>query len=321
MRHYYRVLLVVFTLLVWTCLPVWAASLRIALPAFENNTGDQNLDFLKEELADRLSEKLQNVEEIDLIERKRFQEVVKEMALHQTGAIEESTVSKMGKLLGAERLLYGNILQTELGKEPTYKFSIRVVDVESALVLKRWSSSGKINELEAMVASLAGEISDYTKAEVTLRNLANLTHSEPPFKIELWTDKKRCKVGETITIYFRSEKDCYLTLIDITTSGKLYILFPNRFATDNYIKAGRTYMIPGPDHPFAITAGEPLGFERLKAIATLQNIDLAQTKVGEGKQLFVNLPDPSKATRDLNLVIINTPQLTWSDAYHEVIIE
>lgn len=321
MKRHLLIALIFFSFLFLMPHIIFSAPMRIAIPSFKNSTGDIRLDFLREDLADRLSEKLLSIEEIELIERKRLKEVLKEMVLHQTGAVKESMVSRMGKLLGTEKFLYGNILQVELGQKPTYKLSIRMVNVESGQVVKSWSNSGKLSDFTAMVSLLAGEILNYVKWEVALRNLAELTQTEPPFKLELWTDKKRYKVGETVTIYFRSEKDCYLTLIDITTSGKFYILFPNRYATDNYIKADKTYTLPGPDHPFAITVGEPKGFERLKAIATLDYVDLTKTKVEQGKQLFVNLSDPSKATRDLNLVITNTPKLTWSDAYHEVIIE
>jgi len=321
MRRYLIILMIFFSLFIMTADIVCASALRIAIQTFTNDTGDEKLDFLTDTLPDRLSEKLLEVEEIELVERKRIKEVLSEMQLHQTGAVDERTVSRLGKLLGAEKLLYGNIFLTELGRKPEYKLSIRMVDVESSRLVKSWSSSGKQSDFVAMVTAVAGGMANYIKSEVALRNLAQLIQTKPPFKIELWTDKKRCKIGETITIYFRSEKDCYLTLIDITTSGKLYVLFPNHYATDNHIKAGRTYTIPGPDHPFVITIGEPKGFERLKAIATLNSVDLWKTKVGKDKQLFINMPDPSKATRGLNIVITNIPKLTWSDAYHEVIIE
>jgi len=102
------------------------------------------------------------------------------------------------------------------------------------------------------------------------------------FNIDIWTNKKEYEVGDTLTIYVKSHRDCYLNLLDIGTSGKLTILFPNSFYSNNFIRGGRTYSIPGDFGRFNIDVVEPEGVERIKAIATLEPFTLVAGKITQG---------------------------------------
>ncbi len=88
----------------------------------------------------------------------------------------------------------------------------------------------------------------------------------PDFNIEVWIDKgcgKSYTVGENITIYFKSNKDCYLTLFDYTPGGGIRLLFPNRYEKNNFLEANKVHTIPP---GFVVTL--PPGKEMIRAIAT-----------------------------------------------------
>ncbi|MCK4418399.1 PEGA domain-containing protein, partial [Candidatus Aerophobetes bacterium] len=88
----------------------------------------------------------------------------------------------------------------------------------------------------------------------------------PDFNIEVWIDKgcgKSYTVGENITIYFKSNKDCYLTLFDLTPGGGIRLLFPNRYEKNNFLEANKVHTIPP---GFVVTP--PPGKEMIRAIAT-----------------------------------------------------
>jgi len=88
----------------------------------------------------------------------------------------------------------------------------------------------------------------------------------PDFNIEVWIDKgcgKSYTVGENITIYFKSNKDCYLTLFDFTPGGGIRLLFPNRHQKNNFLEANKVHTIPP---GFVVTP--PPGKEMIRAIAT-----------------------------------------------------
>jgi len=115
-----------------------------------------------------------------------------------------------------------------------------------------------------------------------LARLVMLHQATPPFALRLWTDKNSYTIGEKVVFNVEAERDCYLTLIDIGTSGNLTVLFPNAYDQNNRIQAGRRYEIPGASYGFDIHVGGPTGVERVKAIVTTQpftlfeNMDLSQ---------------------------------------------
>ena len=93
----------------------------------------------------------------------------------------------------------------------------------------------------------------------------------PDFKIDVEVDKgcgESYTVGEDITIYFKSNKDCYLTLFEFSPGGRIRLLLPNRYRKDNFFKANREYAIPSASDKFRFEVTLPLGKEMIRAIAT-----------------------------------------------------
>ena len=70
-----------------------------------------------------------------------------------------------------------------------------------------------------------------------------------PFSLQLSTDQPAYKIGQAMQVYVTASKACALTLLNIGTSGNTYVLFPNRFQTNNMIPAGQTVVLPGPTRP------------------------------------------------------------------------
>ena len=139
---------------------------------------------------------------------------------------------------------------------------------------------------------------------------------EHPFIIDIWTDKKEYTIGDTLTIYVRSDKDCYLSLLDIGTSGKLTLLFPNSLYKDNFIQGGKTYSIPGDFWGFSLKVLAPLGIERIKAIATLKPFSLVKSKIYQG---FYSLEKENvRGLRDIKVNMKTLSSMTWVQDYVEI---
>jgi hypothetical protein len=96
--------------------------------------------------------------------------------------------------------------------------------------------------------------------------------------VELWTEKVKYAIGDKLSFHVRSNKECYLTLIDLQTSGGLYILYPNPFQKGNYIPADRICTIPSlkTKDSFTITVDGPKGVEGVKAIVSLKPLNLGK---------------------------------------------
>lgn len=93
--------------------------------------------------------------------------------------------------------------------------------------------------------------------------------SKTKVKVDLKVNKTRLKPGDTVEISFETDRDAYLTLVDVGTSGKITKLWPNEFSgSDNFVRAGKRYTFPSATDRFRFTVSGPEGLERIVAFAT-----------------------------------------------------
>jgi len=88
--------------------------------------------------------KLRTCGRFDLIEKAKMEEILKEQGFQQTGCTETECAVKMGKVLNVKKMIVGG-----LGKIGTaYRLSLRVVDVETAVIEAEDAESQMIKEEE-----------------------------------------------------------------------------------------------------------------------------------------------------------------------------
>jgi hypothetical protein len=105
-----------------------------------------------------------------------------------------------------------------------------------------------------------------------------------PFYVDVWVDRGDGGVyrpGDKLYVYFKSDRDCYLTLIDFPPQGGVTIIFPNAYHSNNFVRANRIYRIPAPSYGFDFIVEGPPGTEVIKAIATLGRINLTPRALSE----------------------------------------
>ena len=119
--------------------------------------------------------------------------------------------------------------------------------------------------------------------------------------------------------YFKSNRDCYIHLIDIGTSGQVTLIYPNQFDQDNKIKKDVTYQLPRPGS-FRFTASAPEGSEMVKAIATLTKTDLVDlTGVGNAGPFKSFKQDKGTAVaKDIRVTLDKVPAKQWAE-YQKVL--
>ncbi len=64
------------------------------------------------------------------------------------------------------------------------------------------------------------------------------------FKLDLQSYSDHYRIGDAISFTIKSERDCYLTVFDIGTTGSTTVLFPNSFRRDNHIVADKVFSLP-----------------------------------------------------------------------------
>jgi hypothetical protein len=163
--------------------------------------------------------------------------------------------------------------------------------------------------------------------------LNGIKQAKSTFKIELWTAKKaegiedvrdvkilarKYRIGDRIVVYFKPDRDCYLTLFNIGTSGKLTVLFPNYLFQNNFITANKIYAIPGDEYPFEYALSGPPGVEKIKAIATTSKWNLVDFEFSKAE--FFHSVESGIAARDISIVakkMEEVPVDSWAEAMCE----
>jgi tetratricopeptide (TPR) repeat protein len=165
-----------------------ASAATVAVLAFKNLCGDEKLDWLGYGFAESLSTKLANVSGIQLVERTRLSDALKELNLQDTAIVDSATAGKIGKIIGARFVIVGSFqkagdaikadarrveVETSVassGVEATGKFD-KVFDVQSDLAIKLVSTFGKTATEAEKVAIAKPETSSVTAYELNAKGL------------------------------------------------------------------------------------------------------------------------------------------------------
>ncbi len=108
------------------------------------------------------------------------------------------------------------------------------------------------------------------------RPIYDIEAPQSDLKVTAWVDRAdgRYRPGDYLKLYVRTNQDAYITVLDVGTSGKTHVIFPNRFRPDNHVLAHQVIEIPGPDDRFRLKIGGPAGTELIKVFATKKRRDL-----------------------------------------------
>lgn len=169
--------------------------------------------------------------------------------------------------------------------------------------------------MQSARADLGGTVGAATSApdgmitrdlSVEQRPVAQVPVPASELKINAWVNAKdnTYKPGEMLELMVDVNKDAYVTVIDIGTSGKVHIVFPNEFQKDNRVAAGKPVKIPSGSDNFQFKVGGPAGSEVLKVIATTGNVPLfPQKNLTKAGPFLAYKGDGKAAAKDLEVVI------------------
>jgi hypothetical protein len=112
--------------------------------------------------------------------------------------------------------------------------------------------------------------------------------------VTAWTDRPDAiyRIGEPVTISVRPDRDAHITVLNIGTSGRTTVLFPNTIQRDSRVRAGQTISLGGPGAGYNIVPQGPAGVELVQVIATtrpLTLVELNQIGAQQGASPFVSL--------------------------------
>jgi len=135
----------------------------LAVLYFQNRTGREELNPLQKGLALMLITDLSIVRGLQVVERVKLQALMEEMGLGVSGLVEDGTAPRVGKLLGAGRLVGG-----DLGEALQQRIRVRsrLLDVASTSVIGQPESEGLLDELFRIEKDLLFDLVKLLKIEV-----------------------------------------------------------------------------------------------------------------------------------------------------------
>ena len=124
----------------------------IAIYYFTNHTGDPKLDPLQKGLADILITDLSQVKSLKVLERTRLQVLMDEVKLTQTGAVDQTNTPRLGRLLGAKRIITGGFAEPS---ESILRIDSLATNVATSEADAQTDVSGKQNDFFFIEKQLA----------------------------------------------------------------------------------------------------------------------------------------------------------------------
>ena len=154
------------------------------------------------------------------------------------------------------------------------------------------------------------------KAKQIVVEAKKIKNENPRFKIKLWTEDNKSKYseGQTITFKFSSNRDCYVTLLDIGTDGAVYKIFPNKWHTSGKIEKDKVYEIPPKDGEFTFKIKGPRGMEYVKAIATLDPLKSVPEATAKTAQDFPMIEDADVVMKNIKVEVDKKDSSTWAES-------
>jgi hypothetical protein len=140
--------------------------------------------------------------------------------------------------------------------------------------------------------------------------------SQRPFSLQVKVGKTMYKVSDKIIFSVQTTRNCYLTLYDISTEGEVTQIFPNQFATDNYIEGGYTYPIPDQKDSFDFEIVGPPGLERVRGVCTIEDVNLVEARKVDATETFPRILEDERGEFDksLNSKLQVIPSERWAEA-------
>ena len=140
----------------------------LAVLYFRNRTEQSAIDPLQKGIALMLITDLSQVKGLQVVERVRLQALVEELGLGVSGLVETNTAPRVGRLLGAQWLVGGEILARETGQEmQKLRIQSSLLDVPAQKIAGQAGAEGDFSELFRLEKEILFDLIKALKIEVT----------------------------------------------------------------------------------------------------------------------------------------------------------
>ena len=148
------------------------------------------------------------------------------------------------------------------------------------------------------------------KLEAAPASAQNTTSAGLTVKTAVDRPDARYRHGDTLTLTVDVTEDSYVWVFDTGTSGKVHQIYPNRYESDNFVRAGKAISIPPAGSEYQLLVSHPKGVELLTVIASKDNIPMTRDLVDQNTEAgpFLALRgDAVSVAKDLNITLKEKP--------------
>ena len=111
------------------------------------------------------------------------------------------------------------------------------------------------------------------------------------FGLRVATDKPAYRIGEPVSVYASATAPCYLTLVNVGSSGQVRVLVPNAAQPQLLIPAGQTVMFPMTGSNLRLAPMGPPGMETVVAVCSADNQPVFPSGLTRGQSGLAALRD------------------------------
>ena len=130
----------------------------VAVLYFDNNSiGKDRADFdgVGKGIAELLINDMVSNPNIKVVERDRIQSLITEQGLTKAGSIDPQTAVRLGKLIGAQYMIYGGFMSDGKG---TYVLTSKAVNVETSAITNPVKLTSKGDDVLGLIAELSTKL-------------------------------------------------------------------------------------------------------------------------------------------------------------------
>jgi TolB-like protein len=175
------------------------AKKNVAILYFDNYTGQADYDPLGRGIASMMISDLSVVKEIQLVEREKMQELIKEIDMQRTKYFDSTTSVRVGKLLGAEYVVVGAFAAVD----PKMRIDTRVVRVETGEIVKTAQVTGDQDKFFDLQQDLANKLIDGLGIALSPEEKASLEAQQKANRVEAL--KTVASFSRAIQLYDRKD--------------------------------------------------------------------------------------------------------------------
>ena len=148
---------------------------------------------------------------------------------------------------------------------------------------------------------------------------AIVVNPAPSFGVEVWLDRDTSgegspvyQVGEQVTIGVRVDEASYVYLFDIRPNGEVTQIFPNRFDSNNRLRAGETRTFPPSGARYVFNIAPPRGLSKVIAVASKSELNTSQLASFRQEADFATSSIGEEGIiQNFSIIVSPIPQQNW----------